>query len=177
MKHLPLLLASIALAGAVVAGVLLGLLYRQVGQIEQRLTSLTLGVARAGGASLVLPLPTQAVQVDFPWTDDHEDALHIFTGRKIPSVLLLLADGPKTVAEIAESLPSPDDDDRDYVHLLADRLRLIRTVAGDFNVFELSDRGRRIVAAWRQIPEEIVDTAMRRRWQRPDVTPTPTPQP
>lgn len=114
----------------------------------------------------LLPAPPgQTIPVDFYWTDYHERALRSYSARPA-GILLLLEEGPMEWGEILDTLTVGGN--RELIRDLMVQMRqsdMIRTAGGLGLPYELGDEGRRLLAAYRQIPEWLMDYESCFRWR------------
>lgn len=96
---------------------------------------------------------------------EEEEALSFHTGtHRSQSAVLLVADEPKTIEEINAAIPPSD---LEWTRsLLTDVIQSgwVRRVPTDYNRFELSMNGRRMLEVLDLLPEDVKEKAWRAVW-------------
>ena len=99
------------------------------------------------------------------WTVEHDEALVFHTGtHRSQSVVLTVAQGPKTVEEINADIPPHDLDWTQVIVGDVVERGWIQTTSGQTQRYELSVRGQRMLRALKEIPPPIKDATWRRVW-------------
>lgn len=106
-----------------------------------------------------------AMRVDFPWTNEHEQALALHIGpHRTYGIFLMIAEKPRTLEEINAAVPPHDLDWTQTMVWDLLEAGLIRPTASDPQRYEITDRGLRVREALDQIPQAIKDEAWRKNW-------------
>jgi predicted transcriptional regulator len=110
--------------------------------------------------------PSPTVSPPNPWTNDHEEALELYVApHRTMSAVLSVSEGAKTLEEINQSIPPCDLDwTRVIVAGVIDRGWVGRTLTTTER-YELTEKGRRILAALREIPESTKQSAWDQVWK------------
>lgn len=99
------------------------------------------------------------------WTAEHDEALEFHTGtQRSRSVVLAVAEGPKTVEEINADIPPHDLDWTQVIVGDVVQRGWIQTTSGNAQRYELSIRGQRMLRALEEIPAGVKEAAWRRIW-------------
>ena len=99
------------------------------------------------------------------WTVEHDKALVFHTGtHRSQSVVLTVAQGPKTVEEINADIPPHDLDWTQVIVGDVVERGWIQITSGQTQRYELSVRGQRMLRALEEIPPPVKDASWRRVW-------------
>lgn len=100
------------------------------------------------------------------WTEDHEDALafHVGTHRS-QSVVLAVAESPKTIEEINRCIPPHDLEWTKTILSGVIGHGWVQRTETRVERYELSDKGRRMLKALDEIPESAKKNAWKQAWQ------------
>ena len=100
------------------------------------------------------------------WTQEHEEALKFFTGtQRSQAVVLALRNSSASIKEITGTIPPHDVN---WMELIVKDLIAhgwVKQVAGDQNVFTLTENARRMLDALEEIPQPIKDEAWNQTWR------------
>jgi len=100
------------------------------------------------------------------WTQEHEEALKFHTGtQRSQSVVLALRNSPASISKITGAVPPHDVSwTKAIIQDLIAR-GWVKQVAGDPNLFMLTQSARRMLNALEEIPQPIKDEAWNQTWR------------